>query len=100
MRTLVDAEAKLENRISEAEGLKEEVKVLMWEKVAVAHWGEGLRQRVARSHFSVSSRHEYWSGWPFPSPGIFQTQRWNPGLLDCRQILHCLSHQGSLLAVS
>lgn len=52
MRTLVDAEAKLENRISEAEGLKEEVKVLMWEKVAVAHWGEGLRQRVARSQRS------------------------------------------------
>ena len=27
------------------------------------------------------SRQEYWSGLPFPSPGIFPTQEWNPGLL-------------------
>ena len=27
--------------------------------------------------------------------GIFQTQRSNPGLPHCRQILYCLSHQGS-----
>ena len=26
--------------------------------------------------------------------GIFLTQRLNPGLLHCRQILYCLSHQG------
>ena len=26
--------------------------------------------------------------------GIFSTQGWNPGLLHCRQILYCLSHQG------
>ena len=26
---------------------------------------------------------------------IFLTQRWNLGLLHCRQILYCLSHQGS-----
>ena len=32
---------------------------------------------------------------PFPSPGIFQTQEPNPGLLHCRQTLYCLSHQGS-----
>ena len=25
--------------------------------------------------------------------GVFLTQGWNPGLLYCRQILHCLSHQ-------
>ena len=30
--------------------------------------------------------------------GIFQTQRLNPGLLHCRQILYCLSHQGSLIS--
>ena len=29
------------------------------------------------------SRQEYWSGLPFPSPGIFPTQGWNPGLLNC-----------------
>ena len=28
--------------------------------------------------------------------GIFLTQGSNPGLLHCRQILYCLSHQGSL----
>ena len=27
--------------------------------------------------------------------GIFLTQGWNPGLLHCRQIFYCLSHQGS-----
>ena len=27
--------------------------------------------------------------------GIFPTQGSNPGLLHCRQILHCLSHQGN-----
>ena len=27
--------------------------------------------------------------------GIFPTQRLNPGLLHCGQILYCLSHQGS-----
>ena len=27
--------------------------------------------------------------------GIFPTQESNPGLLHCRQILYCLSHQGS-----
>ena len=27
--------------------------------------------------------------------GIFLTQGSNPGLLHCRQILYCLSHQGS-----
>ena len=37
----------------------------------------------------------YWSGLPFPSPGIFLTQGLNLGLLHCRQILYCLSHQGS-----
>ena len=40
------------------------------------------------------SRQEYWSGLPFPSPGIFPTQESNPGLLHCRQILYQLSHKG------
>ena len=30
---------------------------------------------------------EYWSGLPFPSPGIFPTQGSNPSLLHCRQML-------------
>ena len=41
------------------------------------------------------SRQEYWSGLPFPSPGVFQTQQSNSGLQHCRQMLYCLSHQGS-----
>ena len=42
------------------------------------------------------SRQEYWSGLPFPSPGIFPTQGLNPGLphgRHCRQTLYHLSHQ-------
>ena len=36
---------------------------------------------------------ECWSGQPFPSWGIIPTQRSNPGLPYCRQILYHLSHQ-------
>ena len=42
------------------------------------------------------SREEYWSGLPFPSPGIFPTQGLNLGLPYRRQIHYHLSHQGSL----
>ena len=41
------------------------------------------------------SREEYWSGLPFPSPGVFPTQGSNLGLPHCRQTIYCLSHQGS-----
>ena len=34
------------------------------------------------------SRKKYWSGLPFPSQGIFPTQRLNPGVLHCRQIFY------------
>ena len=40
------------------------------------------------------SRQEYWSGLPFPSPGIFLTQGSNPGLLHYRQTLYQLSYEG------
>ena len=36
-------------------------------------------------------------GCHFPLQGIFPTQGSNPGLLHCRQMLYCLSHQWSLL---
>ena len=39
-------------------------------------------------------RPEYWSGYPFPSPGDLL----NPGLLHCRWMLYQLSHQGSPLS--
>ena len=41
------------------------------------------------------SRQEYCSRLPFPSPGDLPNPRIKPGLLHCRQILYCLSHQGS-----
>ena len=41
------------------------------------------------------SRQEYWSGCCILLQGIFPTQRLNPGLPHCRQILYHLSHQGS-----
>ena len=40
------------------------------------------------------SGQEYWSGLPFPFPGIFLTQRSNLGLLHCGQIRYHLSHRG------
>ena len=43
--------------------------------------------------FMEFPRQEYWSGLPFPSPGIVPTQGSNPALLHCRQILYCLSHR-------
>ena len=39
------------------------------------------------------SKQGYWSGLPFPSPGIFPTQGLNPGLPHCRQMLYCQSHR-------
>ena len=40
-------------------------------------------------------RQEYWNGLPFSSPGDLPTQGSNPGLLHCRRIVYCLSHQGN-----
>ena len=40
------------------------------------------------------SRQEYYSGLPFRPPGNFPDPGIEPGLLHCRQILYCLSHQG------
>ena len=39
-------------------------------------------------------RQEYWSGLPFPFPGIFPAQALNPGLPHSKQILCLLNHQG------
>ena len=45
--------------------------------------------------FMEFSRQDYYSGVAIPfSSGSSLTQRWNPGLLHCRQILYGLSHQG------
>ena len=39
---------------------------------------------------------EYWSGLPLSSPGDLPDPGVKLGLLHCKQILSCLSHQGSL----
>ena len=41
------------------------------------------------------SRQEYWGGLHALHQGIFPTQKSNPGLPHCKQILNSLSHQGS-----
>ena len=41
------------------------------------------------------SRQEYWSGLPLPSLRDLPDPDIEPGLWHCRQILYCLSHQGS-----
>ena len=46
------------------------------------------------------SRQDYWSGLPFPFPGVFPTQGSNLGLLHCRQTLYHLSHKGASPLVS
>ena len=43
------------------------------------------------------SKQEYWSGLPFPSPGIFQTQGSNLNLLHWQLDSLPLSHQGSIV---
>ena len=44
------------------------------------------------------SRQEYWNGLYYSFlQGILLSQRLNPGLLHCRQILYCLSLQGIIL---
>ena len=45
-------------------------------------------------HGILQARILEWVAIPF-SRGIFPTQGSNPGLQHCRQILYCLSHQGS-----
>ena len=41
------------------------------------------------------SRQEYWSGLPFPSPGIFLIPESSSGLLHCRWTLCYMNHRGS-----
>ena len=42
----------------------------------------------------LTSIHDYWNGFPFPSSGTLLTQGSNLSLLHCRQILDQLNHQG------
>ena len=40
-------------------------------------------------------KQKYWSGLPCPPPGDLPNPGIKPGLPHCRQILYCLSNQGS-----
>ena len=53
-------------------------------------WPHGVAHQAPLS--MEFSRQEHWSGQPFHSPGIFPTPGQNPGLLNFRQMLYCLSH--------
>ena len=53
-------------------------------------WHQGLRLQSMGF-----SRHEYWSGLPFSSPGDIPHPGNKPESLHCRRILYGLSHQGS-----
>ena len=68
--------------------------------------GESANQRWGPLCHSTDCSQPGSSPWDFPGKntgvgshfllqGIFLTQESNPGLLHCRQILYCLSHQGS-----
>ena len=39
------------------------------------------------------SKQEYWSGFPFPSPGDLPDPGIEPSLPHCRLILYCRTHQ-------
>ena len=65
-----------------------------------------MKVLVAQSYTSGLQPARLLCSWNFPGKntgvgnyfllqGIFLTQGLNPGLLRCRQILYCLSHQGS-----
>ena len=58
-------------------------------------WPHGLYIACLAPLSMEFSRQKYWSGLPFPSQGIFLIHGLNLGLLNCRQILYPLRHQGS-----
>ena len=83
----------------------EAVQMLVWSfSVCVSHLAVSgsfaTRWTIDCQTLSLKfSRQEYWISQPFPSPGdpfsSLPIQKLNPGLLHCRQIPYCLSHQGS-----
>ena len=70
--------------------------VLRWSVVSNSATSWTVARQVRLS--VLFSRQDYWSGLLFPISGIFTTQIWDPcllSLLNCRWILHPLSHPGS-----
>ena len=74
--------------------LSRRVKSLSRVQLFATPWAVGAYYAPPSMGFS---RQEYWSGLPFPSPEVFQTQGLNPGLQHCRQTLYRLSHQNCFI---
>ena len=80
---MIKLDLYLECKDEKRKGLVAQSCLALHEPMTAAH------QAPLRMGFS---RQEYWSGLLFPSPRERVTQRWNPGLPHCRQILYHLSH--------
>ena len=80
-----------ENRIPFYKGLKVKVKLLSCVQLFGTPWTVAYQVPPSMGF----SRQEYWSGWPFPSPGDLPNPGLNLGLPHRKQTLYCLSHQGS-----
>ena len=65
-----------------------EVKLLSRVRLFVTPWT--IAHQVPP--FMKISWQEYWSGLPFPSPGVLPDPGIKPSLPHCRQFLYCLSH--------
>ena len=57
-------------------------------------WPHGLYSLPGSSANGILQP-EYWSGWPFPSPGDLPNSGIEPSFPHFRWILYCLSHKGS-----
>ena len=77
--------------------LKSKSKSVSHSVVSDSLWPVGSQRPVGlQAPLSIGfTRKEFWSVLPFSSSGDLPTQGLNPGLLHCRQILYCLSYQGS-----
>ena len=56
-------------------------------------WAAGHQEALSMGF----SRQEHWSGWPFPSPGVFPPQGLNPCLLLWQVLYHCAPREAPRL---
>ena len=69
------------------------MKVLVAQSCTTLH--DPMNRGACQSPQAIeSSKQEYWTGLPFPPPGIFPIQGSNPDVLHYRQILYPLNLQG------
>ena len=81
-----------------------EVFLLLW-KIANDSMKRKVKVKLFATPWTVAyqaplsmefSRQEYWSGWPFPSPGYLPNLGIEPGSPALQADTYHLSHQGSL----